>query len=366
MPPNFSENASICGLIYGPCEHHLDHIATLCALAGLPLIVTEPSVYLLAKEFYPSVTVYYCETLALSSFLASNVATIITTLPKDLFDKIFLDQPVSKIPTSVWCPHGNSDKGKHSFFAEALRSESAALLYGEAMLSFFQQKKALSNSCALFFIGSYRYSYFQSHRGFYTRKLNEHLQKQFGPISKTILYAPTWQDHEGFSSVSLALKPLLEQLPSNYNLIIKLHPNTLLSQDLMIQRLILKYESSQNIIFLENFPPIYALLDAIDIYVGDSSSIGYDMLLFAKPLLFINVKTPIDALPLFEMGKVLYQQDLNKLYTYIESHLTRQDSYTSRQRDLANRTFSKPPSKHELLDFLNALPAKKTICTPLV
>ena len=86
------------------------------------------------------------------------------------------------------------------------------------------------------------------------------------------------------------------------------------------------------------------------------------MLHFEKPLLFINVKTPSDTLPLFETGKVLYEQDLKELYACIEDHLLHQHKYTGLQRSLAHTTFSKPPSKHELLEFLITLPKKKSIC----
>ena len=45
------------GLIYGKLAHHLDHIAPLCSLMQIPLIVTEEEIARAARQFYPGVEV---------------------------------------------------------------------------------------------------------------------------------------------------------------------------------------------------------------------------------------------------------------------------------------------------------------------
>ena len=107
-----------CGLVYGLSEHHLDHIAPLCCLLDIPLCVTEPLIKDLASTFYPSLQINYSSQERIAHHL-QDFEQVITTLPKDLFDAIFfLCEGKKKRKTqSIWCPHGNSDKGKSSFLS---------------------------------------------------------------------------------------------------------------------------------------------------------------------------------------------------------------------------------------------------------
>jgi hypothetical protein len=343
---------SSCGLVYGLSEHHLDHIAPLCGLLNIPLCVTEPTLQDLAHMFYPSVKVHYYPEQQIALYL-KNFHTVITALPKDLFDSIFF---LSKdlYPQSLWCPHGNSDKGKKSFFTEALRKESCAIVYGETMLEFFSEKKALSPTCRVFEVGSYRLKFYNEHKAFYQNVFVSSLKGKLSAQNKTIFYAPTWADSEGYSSLHIVLESLLESKPNNFNLIIKLHPNTLIEGEAKIQQLVCKYASFANILFLENFPPIYAILDNIDVYLGDSSSIGYDMLHFQKPMVFINIKGKDFDLPLFKVGKILYDKDIRNLYPLIQEQLLHQKLYVIQQKKLCDKTFSKKPSMTKLKKFLNS------------
>jgi len=49
-----------------------------------------------------------------------------------------------------------------------------------------------------------------------------------------------------------------------------------------------RYENRSDVVLLENFPPIYPLIEKCDLYIGDYSSIGYDFLALDKPLYFLN------------------------------------------------------------------------------
>jgi len=344
-----------CGLIYGLSEHHLDHIAPLCALLDIPLYVTEPIIQDLAQIFYPSLSVHYYPQQQIASYL-KNFNYVISALPKDLFDSIlFLSCDVNDLrPLNIWCPHGNSDKGKKSFYSEALRKESCAIVYGQTMLEFFSEKKALSPTCLVYKVGSYRLKFYNKHKAFYKKLFTTVHKTKLSPQNKTIFYAPTWADSEGYSSAHVVLESLLESKPKNFNLIIKLHPNTLIEGDVKIQQLFYKYESLANILFLENFPPIYAILDNIDVYLGDSSSIGYDMLHFEKPMIFINIKGKDFDLPLFEVGKILYPKDIRHLYPLIQEHFLHQKLYAIKQKKLCDKTFSKNPTMTKLKHFLKS------------
>ncbi len=44
----------------------------------------------------------------------------------------------------------------------------------------------------------------------------------------------------------------------------------------------------KNVVLIEDFPLVYPLLAATDIYLGDVSSIGYDFLMFNRPMFLSN------------------------------------------------------------------------------
>jgi hypothetical protein len=344
-----------CGLIYGLSEHHLDHIAPLCALLDIPLCVTDPIIKNQTELFYPGLHIHYYPQHQIGFYL-KNFHYVISALPKDLLDSIFFLScaPNDLKPQTIWCPHGNSDKGKKSFFAEALRKESYAIVYGQTMLEFFSEKKALSPTCLVYKVGSYRFQFYKKHKAFYKKLYNSLVKGKLSPQNTTIFYAPTWADSEGYSSVDVFLEPLLKSKPNNFNLIVKLHPNSLIEADAKIQQLVCKYESLADILFLENFPPIYPILDNIDVYLGDSSSIGYDMLHFQKPMIFINIKGKDFDLPLFKVGKILYPKDIERLYPLIEEHCLHQKLYGTKQKKLCDKTFSKKPTMTMLEHFLKS------------
>ena len=179
---------------------------------------------------------------------------------------------------SIFCPHGNSDKGHFSPFMEGLSDEKWAFVYGKKMVSFLKEKSAHSQLENVFYLGNYRYEYFKKHRGFYQKILNETFL--FQNNHQTLLYAPTWNDNESSSSFDLEVHSLIDSLPPHWNLIIKPHPHIKCEID----------NNKENLIVLKDFPPIYPLLDKMDVYLGDMSSIGYDFLTFRRPLFFYPPK----------------------------------------------------------------------------
>ena len=202
----------------------------------------------------------------------------VTLITKDLFDSLFFITETlhQKCLINVWCPHGNSDKGHSSYFMEGLSKEKRAFVYGQKMMDFLKEKGAFEQLEDLFILGNYRYKYYLQHIEFYQNILEEKL-----PINRkhrTLLYAPTWKDSERSSSFEIAHSFLINSVPKDWNLIIKPHPHLKCSIK----------SPKENVIILEDFPPIYPLLQSIDVYLGDMSSIGYDFLTFRRPLFFYN------------------------------------------------------------------------------
>ncbi len=115
---------------------------------------------------------------------------------------------------------------------------------------------------------------------------------------------------------------LAENIPSDVNLIVKLHPNLLEQQDIMVEEIIDRYSSHKHILFLTDFPPIYPLLNLADVYLGDMSSIGYDFLALDRPLFFLNqnARDPLTdpGLYLFRCGIEIKKENYPLIYKTID------------------------------------------------
>ena len=83
-----------------------------------------------------------------------------------------------------------------------------------------------------------------------------------------------------------AFDSIIDAVPAHLNLLIKVHPNMQKTAPAKIERCRGKIEGMANISFMDDFPPIYPLLDRTDAYIGDMSSIGYDYLRFGRPMFF--------------------------------------------------------------------------------
>jgi len=343
------------GLIAGPYPHHLDHLAPLCALLDIPLIVTEPDIHEAALLFYPMLTCQLILMPQVAEALFSSFDVLFSSLPKPFLDQLFFI-PRLKSPKklqTIWVPHGNSDKGHASFFMEGLAQENRALVYGNKMIDFLKEKKAHSNLQSVIMIGNYRLTFYQKHRLFYDRLAQEKILNAFSPGKQTVLYAPTWNDAENSSSLLTVYPALLASLPKEWNLMIKLHPHHLAQPHELIP---LKEEIKKHsrVKLIESFPPIYPLLSAATLYLGDHSSIGYDFLSFKKPMFFLNqnkrdAKTD-PGLYLFRCGTVIEKENYCSLFQKIEKALLQdQTAFVKRQEEVYSYTFSETSNLRDVL-----------------
>src|SRR5579872_528487 len=157
------------GLLYGPELHHLDHLAVVCLLMEIPLIVTEEEIEVLARKYYPQLEVRYCNYLTLPESLVKEYEIIFYCIARDIFQEIFFfaQKLLNKKIHTIWCPHGNSDKGSSTFFMEGLLKEEVALLYGKKMVDFLIRKHVYEQLKAHVITGNIRYSFYQREKGFY-------------------------------------------------------------------------------------------------------------------------------------------------------------------------------------------------------
>ncbi len=309
------------GLIFDDSPHYIDHLAPLCSLMGWPLIVCEPAIADQCRLYYPNLILQ--ETSLLELQLPEWVVSCDNRALLNFYKRPF---------RTIWLPHGLSDKGWKKPFFEALEQEDLLLVYGPRMLEVLAAKKIQLPTLS---IGSYRHEYHQLHRTFYEKQLSH----RFGS-RRFALYAPTWEDSEN-NGTFWETFPKLTALP--FELVIKLHPNTLKKFSPQIERC--KGLAPSQITFLEDFPPIYPLLSRTDLYIGDRSSIGYDFLHFQKPLYFISSSLTDPA-----SDPSAYLMQCGKQITPAEvSHLAPNDSYAPQRREILSHSFAAAPNWKERL-----------------
>ncbi len=333
------------GLIYGSSLHHLDHIGVICILLGIPLIVTEEKIGQIATKNYPELVVFTVSPVEVSLKITKEYDIVISSLPQAMINQIFFlaENVERKKILSIWCPHGNSDKGHLSKFMEALKEEKIVLAYGSKMIDFLKDKGSFSNLYKCIEVGNFRYQYYQRMKPFYDRLIDDEIFNHLPSRNPTILYAPTWGDSENSSTFFAALPRLAESLPNHYNLIVKLHPNMILQEEPRVNHLIWNYETKENLLFLTELPMIYPLLNKIDTYIGDMSSIGYDFLFFNRPMFFLSSdgrhSRKEKAFYLHRCGETVMEKDFGNIFKIIAKNS--QESLTEVRKEAYNYTFSK-------------------------
>lgn len=337
----------IVGLHFNEAIHHLDHLGPLCAGLEIPLFLNDRRQLELGKKYYPHLDLQLVEesldlpeqlSLLADTFIYSNFCG------ESDFSEYF--KSTGKKVRSLYCPHGNSDKGLHYYWMENFQKEAFVLVYGQRMLDFLEEKRVRLKNYVV--VGNYRLSYYLQNREFYKKLVEEEVC--FPNKQKTLLYAPTWnvEDTTFFSSLS----SVLDCLPDHYNLIVKLHPmlfNTHLGFLIQLQA---KYEKRRNLLFLNDFPLIYPLLDLVDVYIGDMSSIGYDFLYFNKPLFFLSNNQELSASsPLHQRGVVLYRDTYDTLYSRLEES----DHFEEKRKELYLHTFGEHQSFDQIKNKIHRM-----------
>jgi CDP-glycerol glycerophosphotransferase (TagB/SpsB family) len=265
------------GLIFDESFHYIDHLAPFCSLMRWPLIVFEESIAEQCRKFYPDLEILDKTPLP---------PCIVTCDNRAILEAAFWPWAA---PKTLWLPHGLSDKGWKAPFFEALQKEDLLLVYGQKMRDVLAAKKV---TIPQFAVGNFRYEYFKKHRKFYEALIQERFGEQ-----RFVLYAPTWEDSESNGTFWEAFPKLAASIPKQ--LLVKVHPNTERKFGFRLERC---KGIAPHVQFLEEFPPIYPILERTDLYIGDMSSIGYDFLQFKRPMVFLR-KEKTD--PLKDPGALL-------------------------------------------------------------
>jgi len=356
MPPN-----ALC-LCTGSYPHQLDHLAVLAHILKIPFLVTDPSLHALAQTFYPFTnTMYLSEAACSLEFLSKNYDLLLISCKNWTLElSVLLRELFAKPMRFCFCPHGNSDKGSLNAKGDLLMHQDLSLVYGDHMKEMLQHRNVLPTLQGTVTTGNYRYSYYLKHKAFYDACAQKDVFSRFKRKQPLLLYAPTWKDPENSSSFFKACPLLLEQLPSHYNLLIKLHPNLENDDPARVYQLMGKYEQCDNVVFLTQYPLVYPLLDKIDLYLGDFSSVGYDFLVYDRPMLFFNPNNR-DAcedkgLYLFQCGEEISSPHYLHLYGLVEKTLQHKQTHLTKiRKQIWDYTFEKNISFEKIREDLFAL-----------
>jgi len=328
---------NIGALNSGPDIHLLDHIAPLAALLEIPLLVTEETNLQLAKRFYPHVQTSLHEDLEFHlAYLAERFDCLIeckfwAAHLKNLFRNIY-----KKEMQLIFCPHGQSDKGYSAPLLAPYAQQDIVLLYGNLLAKMLKELKIWPAIERYAFIGDYRAMHYRQHQPFYDDLVEKDIFSRLQSHRPTLLYAPTWQDADRSTSFFDYFKTLLLQLPSDWNLIVKVHPLLEQRDPARYYANLAQIEKKSNAILVDAFPPVHPILNRVDAYLGDFSSIGYDFLFFKRPMFFF----PHPTLPtgrLFSCGRILNPS--LPIFQAIEKNLNH--PFSSSQKKLYNQAFKK-------------------------
>ena len=218
----------------------------------------------------------------------------------------------------IFCPHGQSDKGFSAPLLAPYAQQDIVLLYGDLLIDMLKHLAIWPAIDRFAIVGDYRLAHYQKHKPFYDAMADREIFSLLRPKRPTLLYAPTWQDADLSSSFYNWGLLLFSQLPADWNLIVKVHPLLEQRDPARYYAALRNLDKIPNALLISKFPPVHPILDRVDAYLGDYSSVGYDFLRYKRPMFF----TPHPNLPsgrLHRCGHLL-NPDI-PIFSILEKHL---------------------------------------------
>lgn len=355
-------NLKACGLLETPYNFFIDHLAPICSFLQIPLISSHPQTKLLYQKYYPHLEIKL-KNWTMNSLMQEYDRIYYSFVPSPTFKQIIQALQKKEPKNPLWRKkvefiyhfHGCSDKGFHSTWVDPnghFSEVDEVLLYGDRMKDLLEHKKLLHLPKKYTFVGNYRKQYYEKHQAFFDEKVEKDIFSKFKENKPILLYAPTWQDAENSSSFFQITESLTQKLSSDFNLLIKLHPNMTLERPgynpKPVLALLDKVLKTPNTLILPFYPLIYPLLKRCNLFLGDYSSVGYDALSYPKPLFFLNSNDRDLNDPgalLFSCGHVLSKKDYPFLdRIIIKGYSNFEQELIERQKKLYRYAFKAGPS----------------------
>lgn len=158
------------------------------------------------------------------------------------------------------------------------------------------------------------------------------------PSRKTLLYSPTWDDPDHYSSFARYIVCILRKL-REYNIIVKPHPNTLRYRPWHIVRALMA-KTENSFIFLKT-GSILPFMAVSDMLLTDISSVSHEYLPFNRPLVFLNPmperQIPPDHTWIWHCGDVVTAP--GELINAVEENLNNPDRYKKERENALKQVF---------------------------
>ncbi len=357
-------NKKVVGVLGGSAISFIDHLVPLCQILDIPLLCTDPWVFELIELYYPpmSLSLVSPQDYCLDSFLKDVDALVFVFHYKKCEGGYLIgDYILHSSAKSIYALHGNSDKKRNIFWVERSANEDIVLFYGDFMIDFHKEKGVYDRIPHPVICGNYRLEYYKENQSFFQKKIAPLLFPKNG--KKTILYAPTWTSPDiksewrtDYSSFFEASHFVLDKIPEDLQIYVKTHPYHLQLYPEESARIREKYSGCQHIRFIDDLPLIYPLLEEVDIYLGDYSSIGYDFLTYNRPLFFLNAERrgrDDKGVFLYNCGVPIEPENFPHLYSTIEKHLKDDEEF----RAIREKTYKYAFAKKTLKDLKNEIAA---------
>ncbi len=344
--------------------HYFEHLAPICFFLGIPLYTRHERMKALCDRVYPACDVRLIsdDYQSLSKLLTEHDAFINAHYLRTPFEhmlKRICSPEEAKGKRFIYLPHGNSDKGIGNTWMWRYALEDIVLVYGDRMEAFLKQLDVYPYLHHLLHIGNPRKEYYKAFKPHFDQLIDEEVFSLFKKEQKTILYAPTWVDYEGKSSI-LAFSSLLKSVPKHWNLIVKLHPNLSNLNPLIVWKVKGAAEEIPNVQVVDHVHSIYPLIERCDAYLGDTSSVGYDFLSVDRPLYFLCDDTRY----LHQAGRMIQKENWAAAFSVIDQYCQEDLQVLSKKRRaLYQETFAKVSPKRMKDQIEHSL--QKTVKQPI-
>ncbi|OGN61725.1 MAG: hypothetical protein A3F09_01895 [Chlamydiae bacterium RIFCSPHIGHO2_12_FULL_49_11] len=277
----------------------LDHLCPFAHESDLTLYYIVEDLLPLLLKYYPMVHHehrVFLEILALRNEYDTWISS--HSRFKDIV-KPFFPLYGLQLPKFTYLCHGQSDKWSEKEGPLHRNRPDVSIVYGP-----LEKQRLSPHHPTIEERGNFRRRFYEKFRSFYDGLVEKEIVPFLDPTKPVLLYAPTWNDKNLGSSFFDHAMQVIEDLKDAFQLIVKPHPRLILDNYSLWLKLELEAEKTGHFFFCSAFPAIYPLLNIVDVYLGDYSSIGYDFLSFQRPLFFLKTKT-YRPLKLHKTGHVI-------------------------------------------------------------
>lgn len=309
-------------------------VACIAYAAGGIIYTDSIESYNFIRKDYPQLEVRYLESKKRIKEAMEEAGIRVIVYP-DYHIRFFKDLNGVK---HVQVFHGTSDK-TYDFHREILEYD-LFFIPGEEAYKRYKRKNLLKKDNGIL-IGYPKLD--RVFRGELSRD-EELIKLGMEPVRKTVLYAPTWKDRAFNSSWKKFRMAVVEEIPDEINLIIKLHPNLKRFNPDEVDEYSCIIKKRKNTLLLDLAPDIIPIMAASDLLISDVSAATREYLAFKRPFVFLSNKPKWmwsrKKTRLWECGEVVTRP--KQLWPAVKRSLNKPDRFMNQIEKHFRATFYKP------------------------